>query len=351
MALTIENYTDLITTTQKQLGRLKWTDIAFSLQEYHALPQILKAEKVQYDDGYAIQWNVRVRNSDAAKNVGLYEADTTDVVDVMKTASIPWRHTTSSYSFDIREPKLNGGASKIVDLVKAKRAAGLGSLAELMETNVVTGVTASTDETTPYGFQYWLVPNATTGFNGGNHAQWSSGPGGLSATTYSGWKHFSGYYTDSTTKSGIVPQMREAYTKIQFKAPIEVPQYTDATGGSYVVYVPYSVLQDLEDIGEGQNDNLGRDIASLDGMITFRRCPVKWMAALDTYTSMLPVIMVNWNVFRPVFLNGWYMREDTRPAPNQHTVVNTFIDSTWNIQCLDRRRLAILTKTGTTTWT
>ena len=66
--LQADDIADLIKTTQRDLGRMKWTDISYSLQEYVALPMLLQREKVSFQSGYGIQWNVATATSGAAKD-------------------------------------------------------------------------------------------------------------------------------------------------------------------------------------------------------------------------------------------------------------------------------------------
>jgi hypothetical protein len=81
---------DLITTTQKDLGRLRWTDLSYDLQDYVALPSILQREKVSYQSGQALQWNVMTGTSGATRDTGLYEVDNVNVSDVMQTPLLTW---------------------------------------------------------------------------------------------------------------------------------------------------------------------------------------------------------------------------------------------------------------------
>ena len=48
---------DLTTATLPKLNRLSWTDLTTDIQEMHAMPNILKQEKVQYDSGKEITFN------------------------------------------------------------------------------------------------------------------------------------------------------------------------------------------------------------------------------------------------------------------------------------------------------
>jgi hypothetical protein len=339
--LTTDEIADLVTTTQKELGRLKWTDLTGDLQEYIAMPQLLKKEKVQFDGGQAIQWNFMVDDNGQARNTGLYEVDNYNVNDVMKTASIPWRHTNTNYAIDEREIAINGSAAtKIVDLVKVRRVAAMVSLAKLMETDFWGKPASSADEVAPYGVDYWVVKNATEGFNGGIPSGFTD-VAGLSPTTYPRWKNWTAEYT-SITKPDLVTKMRAAATKTMFRPPVDVSDYN--RGNRFGYYTNYDVVSSLETLVENQNENLGKDVASMDGAVMFRRNPVVWVPELDS-DSQDPVYGLNWGVFCPVFLKGYYMKEDkARQHPNQHNSVVTDIDTSYNWKCTDRRRLFIINK-------
>jgi hypothetical protein len=334
MALQAEQIADLITTTQRDLGKLKWTDIYTPLQEYVALPSILNKEKVSFSSGTGIQWNVMVGNSGAAKNVGLYAEDSTNVTDIMKIANIPWRHSVTSYLFEVRELSMNSDPARIVELIKTRRADAMISLAELMESNFWGKPTDSSDEVTPFGVDYWVVPNSSEGFNGGAATGFTE-VAGLNPSTYTNWRNWTAEYA-AVTKSDLIRKWRKAATMTNFMSPVAQPQYN--TGDRFGYYVNYDTLAALEEILEDQNDSLGNDIASKDGLTLFRGNPVRWVPKLDADATD-PVIGINWGVFKPVFLKGEYLRESApAKAANSHNSMEVFVDLTLNFECRDRRR-------------
>jgi len=342
MGLTSDQIVDLVTTTQKDLGKLKWTDIATDLQEFVALPQILKKKKVRFDSGIGIQFNVMTGNSGAAKNSGLYAVDDVNVGDVMQTAELPWRHCTTSYAFERRELAMNQEPARIVELVKVRRVDAMLSMAELMESNLWGKPPDSTDTEIPFGVLYWIVKNATEGFNGGNPAGFSAGCAGLSSATYPRWKNWTAQYA-AVSKTDLIRKMRKAARFTTFKSPVPQPQYLQGPG-QYGIYTNYNVLGTMEEILEDQNDNLGNDVASKDGQTVFRGNPVQWVPFLED-DGTDPVFGINWGTFKPVFLKGEYLREEPpEKAPNQHTVFEVFVDCTLNFECRDRRRLWVCYK-------
>ncbi len=352
--LQADDIADLVAMTQKDLGRLKWTDIEPSLQEYIAMPNILKKEKVGFQSGYGIQWNVKTATAGAAKNVGMYEVDDVNVADMMQTATIPWRHQTVDYAIERREIAMNRDPARIVDLVKLRRVDALTDLAELMESNFWAQIPTASDSLVPAGVAYWITKNITGtsltggGFNGADTITADSDtidPGGLdSASSYTNWRNWTCKYT-TVSKTDLIRKWRKAATFTNFKAPVAFPDY--AGQSRYGYYTNYDVIGPLEEALEAQNENLGNDVASKDGQVVFRKVPVMWAPYLEDDGDD-PVYGIDWSVFSPVFLKGEYMREDpAKPAPNQHTVIKTHIDCTMNYKCTNRRRLFVLSKS---TW-
>jgi hypothetical protein len=137
--LQADDIVDLITITQRDLGKLRWTDLSYDLQEYIALPSILQKEKVSYGSGFGMQWNVMTGTSGATRDVGLYEVDSVNVADVMTTANVPWRHMTTNYAIERREIAMNTGAAQIVDLVKIRRHDAMVDLAKQPSPSYGTG--------------------------------------------------------------------------------------------------------------------------------------------------------------------------------------------------------------------
>lgn len=358
MALQAENIADLVVATLRELGRGKWTDLASDLQEYHFLPQILKKERVQFSGGYGIRRTIMVDHAHSAKHTGLFAIDDVNVPDLMQTITMEWRHTTTSWAFDEREPEMNSGAEKIYDVVKSRRAAAMISLAELMEETFWELGDDFSDGLTPAGIYYWITkyPSgasspASGGFLGGNPVdgggtELTAGAGGLSSDDYAKWKNYAGKYT-SVTKDDLIALMRKAARYTKFKAPVPMPSYargSDRKG----FYTNYDVLGTMERLAEAQNENLGNDLASKDGDVLFHGRPVQWVPQLDDDAGD-PVFGVNWSEFYPYFLKGEYLKDSgPKDAPQQHRVKNMFVDLTWNTVCTNRRKQFVLSKTDQT---
>jgi hypothetical protein len=338
MPITVEQDLDLIATTQRELGKLRWTEIATDVQEHTALPMILKKEKVQFEDGTGIQRNVMIDHSGAAKFAKLFEVDDVNVADVMATFNIPWRHATTNYAIERREMAMNRGASRLVDLVKVRRADAMISLAELLE-GMLWSYGLTDDGITPFGITYWLTKSATEGFNGLAHSAFASGKGGFSNAR---WRNWTADY-NTVTKDDLIRKMRKGYVFTKFKPIVPHPDY--ARGGDrYGIYMGYDELGLFEELAEAQNENLLNDLASKDGRTLFRGVPLTRVAELEADTDD-PIYFINWSCFYPVFLRGEYMREEgPRVKGDQHTTYVTHIDLTVNTLCTNLRKQAVFSK-------
>ena len=342
--LTPEDIADLVVAAQRELGKMRITEIATDLQEHVAMSRLLTKKRTTFDSGRAIQFNLLTEADENARNVGLFAVDNVNQKDGAKVGVVQWRHTTTGYAFDRRQVSMNRGDAKVVDFVKLKRFQQLIGLSSLMESNFWDGPTDANDKDTPWGLRnYWLVYNATAGFNGGNHTNFSGGPASVDCDVDARWKNYTFNYSN-VTKTDLVRKWRKAAAMCGFRPPVRnVPIPAYGVGGRYGWYTTYDILGELEERLEDQNDNLGKDVASMDGQTVFRRVPVEWVPYLQQNQATAdPIIGLDWSVFKVTFLRGEYMREDPpRIAPNQHNVMQSFLDCTYNFVCYDRRRLVL----------
>ena len=332
---------DQLILAQSALGKGKLTDLASDLQEHVAISQLFQKKRAVFDSGNTIRFNMLMKGDNNFRNVGLFDVDNVNQADGLITGDVPWRHSNTGYTIDRRQITMGSGSAKLLDIYKEKRYMMLVGQAAGMEENWWEEPASSTDEESPFGVKYWLVYNATEGFNGGNNSNFSSGPAGKSRTTYPRLKNYTFNYTN-VSKDDLVRKMRRASALCRFMPTIPnrpIPGY--GTGQSkYAYYTTYDVLAGMEELAEAQNDNLGNDVASKDGLVTFRRVDVQWVPYLQANEATAdPMVGIDWDVFRVVFLRGEYMRETkAHVAPLQHNVVQGFTDNTYNFLCYDSRK-------------
>lgn len=338
--LQLDDITDIVNSTQKDLGPGKLVDLTTDLQYHTALAHLMKKHRVRFGSGRGIQWNILHNGDTNARNVGLMSVDNVNQEDGTGTATVPWRHSSTSTAVDEVQMLANNSPAKILDFVKVKRYQMWNGITELMEQNFWEEPESSTDDTTPFGLKYWMVYNANEGFNGGNNSNFSSGPAGVNRDTYARWKNYTFNYTN-VSKVDLVRKWRRAATMCAFRPSIANPPIGGyATGDRYGYYTNYDVIATLEECLEAQNDNLGNDVASKDGLLLFRRIPVEYVPYLQANEATAdPVVGIDWGVFKLGVLRGRFLKQ--KPwgvAPNQHTVRQSFMDATYNYFCYDPRR-------------
>jgi len=340
--LTPEAMADLIKSTLADLDRNAINQFATTLQNYEVMGKLLRSDRTTFHDGRKLQWNMMTDHAHSARSVGLYEKDSLNVGDYLQTAEAPWRFLTDNWAYEYREALMNRGSSRIVDELAARKAASLISTAEALEAKFWDCPVDSEDVLEPFGIYYWITKHATEGFYGGNNLIYTSGRGGLSSGTYARYKNWTGQYVN-VTKNDLIKKMRKAYEYCQWKMPTNVATIRSGEVMNRI-YCAYATLAELETVGESQNENLGRDIASMDGKILFRGMPVVWVPYLDNDTD-LPVFMLNMNDFQVATLEGDYLRT-TGPirADEYHNVFAFHTDLTYQFIAKQLRTHAVLSK-------
>ena len=348
---------DLVETTLNSFVKNKWVDISTEFQEFFGHNNFLLDDKMSHADGERLQWQVKTRNTGAARVSGLYAVDDVVVADVMKSCTVPWTKSTTNFGYDHDEAAFQRtSATRIVDVIQARRHAAMTDWAELME-DLFWGLPQSqTSEELlkPYGVPYWIVRNDNEGFNGGNPITGGfTDVAGLSPTTYSQWRNYTGRYS-AISRRDLVRLLRRSITKCHFKEPINHPG--KAKKPRFIMATTFEILEGLTELLEEQNTNLGSDLDKFDGAVTVRRHPVYWVPYLDTYHDPTaadnnndygcnPIYGIDRNSFQCVFLSGKWMKR-TKPitAPNQHSVRHVHFDTWMNYRCMNRRCNFVITQ-------
>lgn len=348
MALQGDALADLIITTLKELGRGNFNEIVTNYQEYVGFRDVVNAKTKAVEGGYAVQRNLMVGTSGNARWTGLYATESTAVTDVHKTISVPHRVAKTSYALDELEITMNSGqASRIVDLLISRRAAAMIDLAELVEQGIWDVPPSSSDTEKPHGFLYYLVYNASAGFNGG-HPTGFSDVAGLSSTSYPKWKNYTANYS-AFSEDDLLDKWRTAFDLCHFMPPTNIPEY--GVGMDWKWYTTQATKNEAVKFMRSQNDNLGIELATFNGtqFPTFQGVPIQWVPSFNDTNIIAsgsePIFGVNWRTFEVLSLPGWNMREQ---APirmqTQPTVRVVYVHTTVNMLCNNRRKNCLIAK-------
>ena len=348
MAIQATDITDLVNSTLSKYGRNFLTDAMSELQRYVAAERLINKKRIVFDGGTDYKFNVITEADGNARAIGFFEVNDLDQVDGTVQGTVPWRFIETGAHYDVKQLSVNSGPERIFNFIKSKELQMWQGFWALVEEYFWDGPASSSDAKIPFGLlKYWFDYNATSGFNGGNHTNFSGGPAGIDCSTYARWKHFTAQYS-AVTDTDLVRTMREAYVKTDFRGIPNKPvkDYDDGVGHNYGIYVTYSTLQGLEELVDSKNDNVKNELAKYDGAVVFRRTPVEYVPYLEeNHSTSDPVIMLDWNDFKIAALSGEWMRQTPyMPSGTQHDVRQRFVNCSMNFVMRNRRKHALIAK-------
>lgn len=342
MGLAHSQIADLALLTQNKLiKRGAWVDMQTDLQDHVAVREMWQNRKKVFEGGDNWEHEVQMDHNHSTRAVGLYEQDGSSLHDTMVKGEIPARHVNAHYIYDLREKAFQRGGVEIVNYIKTKYVAMMVSFYEYLEEILWGKPTDSTDLKTPYGILYWVVKNATEGFNGGNPSGFTAGRGGISSSTYSRYSNYTGTYAGEAgiAKTDLIRKMRRAHRQTKFRSPVshDRPDFKMGNG----IYVGDTIIGIMEEILESQNMNLGNDVASKDGKTVFKSTPLTYAPYLNNDTTN-PVYMLDWKHLAIGVMAGW---ENNLSAPymvpGKHLVRRVDLDATLNMLGTDIRRQSV----------
>ena len=347
--LQADGIADILAAGLAELGEGQWTDHSTDLQEFHAIPNLLKKSRVNIQSGHKVQWDIITDQNNSAHSTGLYSQDSYNVPNVLTQAEVPWRWAEASYQFDHREITINTGKRQIVSLLKSRRHAQMMSVMEFFEEKFWS-VPAASNTLDPYGMPYYIVKSATAatadnnnGFNGTVPSGYTE-VAGVNPTTYPRWRNYSDAYT-AITKDDLVEKLWRALSMTRFRPPVKSSTFN--TGDRNAMYTNYDTHKGLKKLLEQQNDTLGRDLDWADGSLVVRGVPVMWVPKLDEDTTG-PIYGINWGVTQLAVNGQWWNKETVVDrVGGQHNVCSVFMDFGYQFIVRDRRRNFVVSN-GTT---
>lgn len=337
---TVADILDLVNSTLDDLGPVAFEQIAQNLTDYEIMGRLLKEERVLIQSGKGFERRVMLSHSGAARHVEMFATDNTAIIDVLELLNVPWRHAMSDYTIERRENLMNKSPAELVNLLTVRRTDAMISLTETLETAGWTKPVDSSDRIEPFGIPYWIVKNSSEGFNGGNPSGFSD-TGGINTSNFANWANYTSQYV-SVTKTDLLFRMRRAHMRTGFKSPVDIKDLRTGKGERFRIYLNLETLLSIESLAEFQNDQLGADVASMDGRTVFKKNPLVYVPELDSDATD-PVYMIDTNTLYIIALAGDILQESgMQRVPNSHNTMQNFIDLTYNFVCIDRRRNAVI---------
>lgn len=335
---------DLLDSAYKDYKPKQITSIAANLQEYEAMPRLMKTETETYSGPHGASWKVNVSLNPTYRREGLHPKRDYAGKDVMKEANVGWTYANTYSSYERREFKMNMGDTKIYSLIDVGEHNAMLSAAEGIEDDFWSCPSDVNDDLKPFGVFYWLTYSATSGFNGGNNSRFSSGRAGLSTLLYPNWANRTEQYSAITSTDACL-KIRNSLTDCRWKAPVSKAQFRGSSGDRRRIYAAAATVRGFENAAMAQNDRLGGDLGAMDGITTVRRVPFVEARQLDRNTTSAPIVGINWDDFKfAVPTGGAVFRHDPRFLSDQPNTCVTDIDFQFQIAAFNLRTHFLIAK-------
>lgn len=359
MPIRDQDIADLLVTTLNTIRKERFIDMSQELTEYIVVPYLLaqRGGLIVKKGGVGIEETLMVEHGGRSRFVGEYDEDVIVVIDHLKKMKLFYSLLTDNLAYTRSEILDNRGKERINNIIKPRRRALYLRVAETMEENFFQTPDAD-DSLTPWGLKYWIVKNATAGFYGGYPAGFTR-IADINLTEVPQFKNYTDAYV-AISKSDLILKMRRAHRRTNWRSPRKDPGVEGNTSPRRLLLCNEDVLESVENIGEAQNENLGRDIASMDaglnrfrgtglrqtpdGEILFKRHPLVYARPLDS-DSTDPVYGIDMFTFHAMTQQGDNMRlGDFGPAPTQHRVFVAHLDHKHQTINTNRRNNWVISK-------
>jgi hypothetical protein len=351
MGVQTKDILDMLETTRVTIEKFKFTDISTDLQEFIVMPYMLTQRgglKV-LRGGLGIEHILMTENGGYSKWVDEFAESTGSIIDHLKKMKVDFCLLNDNLSYTKGELLDNRGEERLLNVIIPRTRAMYLRVAQTMERDFF-GDPDPNDQLTPWGLKYWIVKNATAGFNGGLPSGFSL-IGNINLTDVPNFKNYTDVYT-AITKGDCVKKMKRAHRATNWRSPrTDKGAMGDAMPSRRLILTNETVLEGMEDIGEAQNDNLGNDLAPKtagqngpmglmqtgDGDILFKRNPVIHARELDSDTTD-PIYGLDMSTFYALTKKGDNMDlGDFEKHPTQKRVYTADLFHRHQTICTNRR--------------
>lgn len=340
--ISVADMVDLGLLSRKYWEPDKFYQIASTYTDYLA-PQFMKADAEEVEGGTGFEWRVLTGNNGSARQTKPFASRSSNQSDNFVVASMPWRLTQWSWQYEYHQILANSGSrTKIVKFLNGERLKGHLAGLDHIEGQVWSAPTSSADDLNIWGVPYWVVSNATEGFNGAEPSGFSD-RGGISSTTYTNNKNWTGTYS-AVSKTDLIKKIKRAALRTGFKIPsgFNVPNVANEKP-RWQMFVGTDLKLDLEIASEQQNNQLGNDLASTQDATTLNRMKFTHVPYLDNSSLTGVLYMLDRNSFGCKILAGDNFREKEPEAYHENSdVMTVYTTVMWNMCCTEVRKQAVL---------
>jgi hypothetical protein len=358
MSVQTHDILDMLETTRDSHDDMTFIDISSDLQEYTVTPWLLTQAgglKVESGGGTGHEQTLMYNNGGYSKWVDEFAERTGTIIDHLKKMKVNYSLLLDGLEYTYGELIDNRGKERINKIIKPRTRSMWLRIAKTMERDFYAVPDAS-DDLTPWGLKYWIVKNDTAGFNGGYPTGFTR-IGNIDLSVVTNFKNYTAQYV-AITKGDLLTKMRRAHRKTSFFAPRTDAGVTgDSMPNKRMYLTNEDVLEAMENIGEAQNENLGRDLAPMvagqngmglrqtdNGDLTFKKNPIVYARLLDNDTSD-PIYGLDMSTIQALTKKGDNMKlSEYYQHPTQRRLFLADLFHRHQTICVNRRNNFVISK-------
>lgn len=365
--ITNEQALDLLASTLKDYPDDKKFETLKPLRRFEVVDRLISTKK-KVHGGTSVSDFVQLKTNGSFRWAGMYDTDAHAQVDTTAEINVPWAHTTYNWIYDRLEMLQNAkaGASKLFDVISAKRMAGKLDFAKGLEYAFFSRphALAAGEKNRLFPLFYWAsFAGANVETEGGYIGQTIRWDDDTTTTVKAGLdnslaanrlnRNWAATYT--TIDQEFLRRLRLAKMKMHFMTPKNAKDI-ERGGDAFdqVLYCSDESLNDYLDISTQRGDSFGMDVEPFGGSPAFSRVPIRNVDVMtagnegtDSYiTAAQPWVFVNFGNFSFHALEGNDgVEHPPHFHPDQHNIMRVNVDNTIQSMCNNvREGVAIVHK-------
>jgi hypothetical protein len=347
MAIQLLDIADLVLSQIAEFEEKGVIDLFQTLREYKA-EECIGMMKSEGAESHSYKWNLTTASNNPAQMVGVGQTLNPTIASLQQQATISFRQANTNWSYDDQEVSANeGGKRRIVDMIKTRQMDAMRSLADVVENQFWGRPVSSTDNLSMHGIKYWLVQNATLGFNGQLPGGSFTDVAGVSPSTTVNWRNYTGAFS-AIDIPNFIDKLDDATWNTTFKSPVSMNQLgTGSKMPKHAYFTTWDNHKQIVRLMETRRDNIGPesapDLGLYWGKAHYRGNPIHAVAWLQANTTNNPFYGISFDDWVYKYHNGWKqktyrpMKDKTQPTMN---TVHVYTEG--NFVCLNRRKNFVL---------
>ncbi len=338
-------------------------DLSQDSQHFVVAPYFLKKNGglMEVSSGKGIAQLFMIDDGGEARYVDAFDEDVVKIMDYLTKGRVDWCRLTDSVSYTKDQLDANKGKERITNLIAPSKRALRLRVIKTIENGFFDAPDADNDKK-PWGLQYWVVKSsgATSGgfSNGTGLAAGFTTKMGLSVSTVPQLRNYTDNYT-AMTKEDLILKMKRAWRRTGWVSPFQQAGFKGDATNRRILMANEDVCESFESLAEGQNENLGNDLAPKHagkvpgltkigdtGEVLFKRHPLVYARKLDSDTTD-PVFGLDMAYFKCGAFKGSNMRMNpfvNLAAGKQHNIWQATLDHKHQYFCFNPRSQWVVSK-------